>query len=88
MKAKEDRLGEEGAELTNLLKCTVLHPEQANVSEIIKRILPESKQFPLLMKKGKGRVGSRTGDYDGVGLKADSHQRTDVDKCRSRVRFR
>jgi chromosome segregation ATPase len=43
MKAKEGRLGEEVTELTNLLKHTVLHPEQANAGEIIKRIFPESK---------------------------------------------
>jgi chromosome segregation ATPase len=33
----------EVAELTNLLKRAPLHPEQANVSEIIKTIFPESK---------------------------------------------
>jgi hypothetical protein len=40
-------------ELTNLLKHTVLHPEKANASEIIKRIFPESKQFPPSVKKRK-----------------------------------
>jgi hypothetical protein len=53
MKAKDGRLGEEVAELTNLLKRTVLHPEQANAGEIIKRSFSESKQFPPSVKKGK-----------------------------------
>jgi predicted nucleic acid-binding Zn-ribbon protein len=53
MKAKEARLGEEVAQLTNLLKHTVLHPKEANAGEIIKRIFPESKQFPPSVKKGK-----------------------------------
>jgi hypothetical protein len=53
MKAKEARLGGEVAELTNLLKHTVLHHEEANAGEIIKRIFPESKQFPPSVKKGK-----------------------------------
>jgi hypothetical protein len=40
-------------ELTNPLRRAVLHPEEPNVSEIIKRIFPESRQFPLSVKKGK-----------------------------------
>jgi hypothetical protein len=44
-------LRNEIVELTNLLKRTVLYPEQANVSEIIKKIFRESKQFPPLVKK-------------------------------------
>jgi hypothetical protein len=39
-------------ELTNLLKRTVRHPEEANASEIIKKIFPQSKQFPPPVKKG------------------------------------
>jgi hypothetical protein len=54
MKAKEGRLGKEVAQLTNLLKDMVLHPEQANAGEIIKRIIPESKQFPPSVKKVRG----------------------------------
>jgi hypothetical protein len=53
MKAKKGRLGDEVAELTNLLKHTVLHPDRANAGEIIKRIFPESKQFPPSVKKGQ-----------------------------------
>jgi hypothetical protein len=55
MQVKQDSLLEEVAELTNLLKCAVLHPDQANASEIIRRIFPESKQFPPSMKNGKLR---------------------------------
>jgi hypothetical protein len=44
-------------ELTNLLKHTVLDPGQANVSEIIRRIFPESKQFPPSVKKVKIQAG-------------------------------
>jgi hypothetical protein len=45
-------------ELTKLPKHALLHPEEANVSEIIKRIFPESKLFPPSVKKGKLRLGN------------------------------
>jgi hypothetical protein len=35
----------------------VLHPEEANASEIIKRIFPESRKFPPSVKKVKIRAG-------------------------------
>jgi hypothetical protein len=55
-------------EMTNLLKHTVLHPEQVNASEIIKRIFRESKQLPPLMKKGKLRKyeGDETRDMSDI----------------------
>jgi hypothetical protein len=53
MEARNGVLCEEVAELTNLLKRAVLHPDQTNASEVIQRIFPESKQFPPSMKKGE-----------------------------------
>jgi hypothetical protein len=57
-KAKEGRRMEEVSELTDLLKCRLLHPEEVNAGQIIKRIFPESKQFPPSVKKGKLRLSN------------------------------
>jgi hypothetical protein len=53
-----DEQRKEILELTNPPKHAVLHPEEANANEIIKRIFPESKQFPPSVKKGKLRLGN------------------------------
>jgi hypothetical protein len=63
--AQRRKLVEEVGELTNLLKRAALHPDQANASEIIKRIFPESKQFRPSMKKGKGK------DWQGKEMEID-----------------
>jgi hypothetical protein len=34
------------------LRRAVLHPEEANANEMIKRTFPEGKQFPPSVKKG------------------------------------
>jgi hypothetical protein len=63
---KEQR--EEIVELMNLLKHVVLHPEEANVGEIIKRIFPESKQFPPSVRNVKLRLGNGKGTNEMCGI--------------------
>jgi hypothetical protein len=62
--AQRRELVEDVAELTNLLKRAVLHPDQANASEIIRRIFRQSKQFPPSLKKVRIHRNEGWGTYE------------------------
>jgi hypothetical protein len=61
LRSEVEEQRKEIVKLTNLLKRAVLHPEEANASEIVTKVFPEGKRFLPSVNKGeiRGEEGLR-----------------------------